>query len=46
MGLIFSVILSAWCGLVAGLLEVGTMVLCKQVFDPDQFYRISHHFVW
>jgi arylsulfatase A-like enzyme len=46
MGLLASVVLSAWCGLVAGLLEVGTMVLRKQVFDPDQFYRTSQHFVW
>jgi Sulfatase len=38
--------LSAWCGLVAGLLEVGTIVLSKQVFDSDQLYRKSRHFVW
>ena len=46
MGLISPVILSAWCGLLAGLLEVATMVVRKQVFDPDQFYRMSRHFVW
>ena len=39
-------ILSAWCGLVAGLVEVGTIVLRKQVFDPDHLYKISRHFVW
>ena len=39
-------LLSAWCGLVAGLLEVGTMVVRKQVFDPDHFYSMSRHFVW
>src|SRR5690348_1360358 len=39
-------LLSAWCGLVAGLLEVGTIVLRKQVFDPDHLYRMSRHFVW
>jgi arylsulfatase A-like enzyme len=38
--------LSAWCGLVAGLLEVGTIVLSKQAFDSDQLYRKSRHFVW
>ena len=39
-------LLSAWCGLVAGLLEVGTIVLRKQVFDADQLYKMSRHFVW
>jgi hypothetical protein len=39
-------LLSAWCGLVAGSLEVGTIVLRKQVFDPDPFSRMSRHFVW
>lgn len=45
-GLISPVVLAAWCGLVAGLLEVGAIVLRKQLFDPDQFYRMSHHFIW
>src|SRR5262245_38489839 len=39
-------LLSAWCGLVAGLLEVATIVLRKHVFDPDHFYKLSRHFVW
>jgi arylsulfatase A-like enzyme len=39
-------LLSAWCGLVAGLLEVGTIVLRKQVFDSDHLYKMSRHFVW
>ncbi len=39
-------LLSAWCGLVAGLLEVGTIVVRKQVFDSDHIYRMSRHFVW
>ncbi len=37
---------SAWCGLVAGLFEVGTIVLRKQVLDADRFYRMTRHFVW
>ena len=45
-GLISLLLLSAWCGLVAGLLEVGTIVLRKQVFDPDHLYKMSRHFVW
>jgi arylsulfatase A-like enzyme len=28
------------------LLEVGAIVLRKQVFDSDHIYRISRHFVW
>ena len=39
-------LVSAWCGLVAGLLEVGTIVLRKQMFDPDHLYGMSRHFVW
>jgi arylsulfatase A-like enzyme len=46
LGLRSLLLLSAWCGLVAGLLEVGTVVLRKQVFDPDQLYKMSRHFVW
>ena len=39
-------LLSAWCGLVAGLLEVGTIALRKQVLDSDHLYRMSRHFIW
>ena len=46
LGFISLLLLSAWCGLVAGLLEVGTIVLRKQVFDPDHLYKMSRHFVW
>jgi arylsulfatase A-like enzyme len=45
-GLVSLLILSAWCGLIAGLLEVGTIVLRKSTFDPDQLYKLSRHFVW
>jgi arylsulfatase A-like enzyme len=45
-GALSLLILSAWCGLIAGLLEVGTIVLRKTTFDPDQFYKLSRHFVW
>ena len=38
--------LSLWCGLVAGTLEVGAIVLRKHTFDLNQFYWISRHFVW
>ena len=45
-GLVWLLLLSAWCGLVAGLLEVGTIVLRKQAFDPNHLYGMSRHFVW
>lgn len=38
--------LSAWCGLVAGLLEVGAIVVRKATFDPNRLYSMSRHFVW
>jgi arylsulfatase A-like enzyme len=46
LGLVLLLFLSAWCGLVAGLLEVGTVVLRKHVFESDHLYRMSRHFVW
>jgi arylsulfatase A-like enzyme len=39
-------LLAAGCGLIAGLLEVGAVVLRKRIFDPDHLYKISRHFVW
>ncbi len=45
-GLIAQLFLSAWCGLVAGLLEVGTIVLRKALFDPNQLSGMSRHFGW
>ena len=38
--------LSAWCGLVAGLLEVAVILLRKRLFDADKILKLSHHFVW
>jgi len=35
-----------WCGLVSGLLEVGTIVVRKRTFDPNHLYEMSRHFVW
>jgi arylsulfatase A-like enzyme len=45
-GFISLLVLTAWCGVVAGLLEVGTIVIRKQLFDPDHLYKLSRHFVW
>ena len=39
-------LLSAWCGLVAGLLEVAAIIVRKRYFDSNQLYQMSHHFVW
>jgi arylsulfatase A-like enzyme len=38
--------LSLWCGLVAGPLEVGAIVLRKHTMDVIRFYWMSRHFVW
>jgi arylsulfatase A-like enzyme len=38
--------LAAWCGLVSGLLEAGTIVARKRTFDPNHLYEMSRHFVW
>jgi len=46
LGFISILILSAWCGLIAGLLEVGTIVLRKHALDPNRLYKMTGHFVW
>ena len=39
-------VLSGWCGLAGGLLEVAARVLCRSI-DPDhRMYLMSRHFVW
>jgi len=38
--------LSAWCGLASGLLEVGVIILRKRTLDFNHLYWISRHFVW
>ncbi len=40
------VALSMWCGVVAGLLEVGTILLRKRVIGANRFFGMSRHFVW
>ncbi len=39
-------LLLSWCGLVAGLLEVGVIVLRKRTFDLTHLLPMSRHFVW
>jgi arylsulfatase A-like enzyme len=38
-------VLSLWCGLASGWLEVGTRIVCKIVPD-HRTYLMSRHFVW
>ncbi len=38
--------LAAWCGLAAGLLEVGARVLCRCINPAGRLYQVSRHFVW
>ena len=44
-GLISVLVLTSWCGLVAGLVEVAAIVVRKS-FDPNGFSLMSRHFVW
>jgi arylsulfatase A-like enzyme len=39
-------VLGAWCGVAAGLLEVGTRVLCRAINPDHRLYLMSRHFVW
>jgi arylsulfatase A-like enzyme len=44
---LFSFIISSiWCGLAAGLLEVGMIILRKHVLGANRFFGMSRHFVW
>ncbi len=38
--------LSAWCGLAAGLLELGARVVCRAIDPSQRLYLMSRHFVW
>jgi arylsulfatase A-like enzyme len=38
--------LSAWCGTVAGLLEVVSVFVHKSFFDTNKLLSMSHHFIW
>ena len=40
------VFLSAWWGLAAGLIEVGTRVLCRAIDPSQRLYLMSRHFIW
>jgi arylsulfatase A-like enzyme len=46
LGIIGLLLLSAWCGILAGLLEAGTLAVRKHTFDPNHLYGMSRHFPW
>jgi arylsulfatase A-like enzyme len=39
-------VLSLWCGLAAGLLEVGARILSRSIDTTYRLYDLSRHFVW
>ncbi len=39
-------VLSTWCGLAAGWLEVGTRILSRSIHPTRGLYLMSRHFVW
>jgi arylsulfatase A-like enzyme len=39
-------VLSIWCGLLAGLLEVATRVVARSIDPTNRLYLMSRHFVW
>jgi arylsulfatase A-like enzyme len=39
-------VLSAWCGLAGGLLEVGARIVGTTYFSSNRLYLVSRHFVW
>jgi arylsulfatase A-like enzyme len=46
LGPIDVLLLSAWCGLAAGELEVGARVFSRSLSSTDQLYLMMRHFVW
>jgi arylsulfatase A-like enzyme len=46
LGALDVLVLAVWCGLAAGLLEVGARVLCRAINPVGQLYFMSRHFVW
>ena len=46
LGAIDVLLLSAWCGLAAGELEVGARVISRSLSSTDRLYQMTRHFVW
>ncbi len=39
-------VLSAWCGLASGLLEVGTRIVATSLSTNNRLHSMSRHFIW
>ncbi len=39
-------VVSAWCGLAAGELEVAMRILSRSLSSTNRLYLMSRHFVW
>ena len=46
LGLLWLLGLSAWCGTIAGMLEVVTVFVRKRFFDTNQLLSMTRHFIW
>jgi arylsulfatase A-like enzyme len=46
IGAVDVLLLSAWCGLAAGLLEAGVRVVCGNIAPIQRLYMVSRHFLW
>jgi hypothetical protein len=46
IGAVDVLLLSAWCGLAAGLLETGVRVVCGTIAPIQRLYMVSRHFLW
>ncbi len=40
------VLVAAWSGLAAGLLETGARVICRAIDPSERIYLVSRHFLW
>jgi arylsulfatase A-like enzyme len=46
LGVLDVLLLSVWCGLAAGLLEVGARVVFRAIDPTMRLYLMSRHFIW
>jgi arylsulfatase A-like enzyme len=46
LGPIDVLVLAVWCGLAAGLLEVGTRIVCRSLDPNGRMFLMTRHFVW
>jgi arylsulfatase A-like enzyme len=46
LGILDLIVLSTWCGLAAGLIEVGARILLRAINPTKRLYMMTRHFVW